>query len=75
MAIDISQYKNAVVIDHPLLKHKITQLRDKTTGTNQFKLLVKESAFDYCVEADSAYAHLLADDCRMNEVYLHFVAG
>ena len=33
------------------------------------------SAFDYCVEADSAYAHLLADDCRMNEVYLHFVAG
>ena len=41
MSIDISQYKNAIVIEHPLLKHKITQLRDKTTSTNQFILLVK----------------------------------
>ena len=44
MSIDISQYKNAIVIEHPLLKHKITQLRDKTTSTNQFRLLVKEVA-------------------------------
>ena len=44
MSIDISQYKNAIIIEHPLLKHKITQLRDKTTGTNQFRLLVKEVA-------------------------------
>ena len=44
MKIDISQYKNVVLLDHPLLQHKITNLRDKTTGTNQFRLLVKEIA-------------------------------
>ena len=42
MAIDISKYKNVTVLKHPLLTHKITQLRDKDTKTNQFKLLVKE---------------------------------
>ena len=42
MAIDISQYKNAILLHHPLLAHKITQLRDKTTKTNQFRVLVKE---------------------------------
>lgn len=55
MAIDISQYKNAVVLDHPLLKHKITQLRDKTTGTNQFRLLVKEIAI---LEGYEALRHI-----------------
>ena len=44
MAIDISKYKNAIVLKHPLLTHKITQLRDKETKTNQFRLLVKEIA-------------------------------
>ena len=42
--IDISQYKNAIVLKHPLITHKITQLRDKETKTNQFRLLVKEIA-------------------------------
>ena len=42
--IDLSKYKNYILLDHPLLKHKITNLRDKTTGTNQFRLLVKEIA-------------------------------
>ena len=55
MSIDISQYKNAIIIEHPLLKHKITQLRDKTTGTNQFKLLVKEIAI---LEGYEALRHL-----------------
>ena len=44
MKLDISQYKNVVLLNHPLLQHKITNLRDKTTGTNQFRLLVKEIA-------------------------------
>ena len=34
MSIDVSQYKNAVILSHPLLAHKITQLRDKDTKTN-----------------------------------------
>lgn len=39
---NIKDYPNATVIDHPLLKHKITKLRDKKTKTNEFKTLVKE---------------------------------
>ncbi|NLB48929.1 MAG: uracil phosphoribosyltransferase [Erysipelotrichia bacterium] len=35
-------YPNVTILDHPLLKHKITKLRDKTTKTNEFKNLVKE---------------------------------
>ena len=55
MAIDVSQYKNVILLDHPLLAHKITQLRDKDTKTNQFKLLVKEIAI---LEGYEALRHL-----------------
>ncbi len=41
---DINDYKTCTVLDHPLLKHKITKLRDKNTKTNEFRLLVKEIA-------------------------------
>lgn len=40
--MDFSQYKNVTVLNHPLLKHKITLLRDVNTGTNEFRALVKE---------------------------------
>lgn len=40
--IDLSKYTNVTYIDHPLLKHKITKLREKDTKTNDFKNLVKE---------------------------------
>ena len=33
-----------VVMDHPLIQHKISRLRDKTTGTNEFRSLVEEIA-------------------------------
>ena len=32
------------VFDHPLLKHKITHMRDKNTGTNEFRQMVEEIA-------------------------------
>ena len=32
------------ILSHPLLKHKITHLRDINTGTNEFRNLVKEIA-------------------------------
>jgi uracil phosphoribosyltransferase len=35
---------NLTVLDHPLIQHKLTLLRDKTTGTRDFKLLVSEIA-------------------------------
>lgn len=40
--IDISKYKNAVVLEHPLIKHKISKMRSVTTKTNYFRQLVKE---------------------------------
>ena len=42
--MNLKNKDNVILIDHPLLKHKITQLRDKETKTNQFRLLVKEIA-------------------------------
>lgn len=33
-----------MIMDHPLIKHKITRLRDKATGTNEFRSLVNEIA-------------------------------
>ncbi len=33
---------NLTVLDHPLIQHKLTLLRDKTTSTRDFKLLVSE---------------------------------
>lgn len=35
---------NVFVQDHPLIQHKITMLRDKSTGTNEFRKLVEEIA-------------------------------
>ncbi len=55
MSIDISKYKNAIVLNHPLITHKITQLRDKATKTNQFRLLVKEVTI---LEGYEALRHL-----------------
>ena len=36
--------ENIVVCDHPLIKHKITMLRNKETGTNEFRAMVEEIA-------------------------------
>ena len=35
---------NYVIMDHPLLKHKISMIRDERTGTNEFRALVEEIA-------------------------------
>ncbi|MCR4782335.1 MAG: uracil phosphoribosyltransferase [Lachnospiraceae bacterium] len=35
---------NVTVLDHPLIQHKISMLRDKQTGTNEFRSLVSEIA-------------------------------
>lgn len=36
--------ENVVIMEHPLIKHKISRLRDKNTGTNEFRTLVGEIA-------------------------------
>ncbi|MEO8295680.1 MAG: uracil phosphoribosyltransferase [Gemmatimonadota bacterium] len=37
-------FPNLTVIDHPLIQHKMTLLRDRKTGTRDFKQLVSEIA-------------------------------
>ncbi len=37
-------YNNVFYMTHPLIKHKISLLRDKKTGTNEFRKLVEEIA-------------------------------
>ena len=39
------------VLDHPLIQHKLAILRDKTTGTKEFRALVSEIAGLMCYEA------------------------
>lgn len=40
-----------ILIDHPLVQHKVALLRDKNTGTKEFKELVSEIATLLCYEA------------------------
>ena len=40
--MDIKEMENVTVLTHPLIQHKISRLRDKTTGTNEFRALVEE---------------------------------
>ena len=36
--------ENIIICDHPLIKHKVSMLRDKNTGTNEFRKIVGEIA-------------------------------
>lgn len=38
------EYKNVKVINHPMVQHKLTILRDKNTGVKEFRELVEELA-------------------------------
>ena len=50
--MDISQYKNVKVLNHPLLTHKITKLRNVKTKTNDFRQLVKNpQSGDFSLQA------------------------
>ena len=39
------------IVDHPLIQHKISLMRDKNTGTQEFRDLVSEVAMLLCYEA------------------------
>ena len=40
--ITMKKLSNVTVIDHPLIKHKLAVLRDKTTETKKFRELIRE---------------------------------
>jgi uracil phosphoribosyltransferase len=41
---------NVTVVDHPLVQHKLTLMRDKTTSTKGFRQLMREIATLLCYE-------------------------
>ena len=43
--------ENVSILDHPLLQHKLTLLRDKKTGSKEFRAIVGEIAMLMCYEA------------------------
>ena len=43
--------KQPMILDHPLVQHKVSLLRNKATGTKEFKVLVSELATLLCYEA------------------------
>jgi uracil phosphoribosyltransferase len=48
---DVNMDKQVFVMDHPLIQHKLTFLRDKNTGSKEFRELVSEIATLMCYEA------------------------
>ena len=41
---NFSDMDNVYIMDHPLIQHKISILRNKDTGTNEFRKLIEEIA-------------------------------
>jgi len=50
-----SPYPNVTVVEHPLVQHKLTILRDVKTGAKQFRELVKELAMLEAYEATRGF--------------------
>ena len=50
-----SPYPNVVVVDHPLVQHKLTILRSTQTGSKMFRELVKELAMLEAYEATRGF--------------------
>ena len=42
---------NVTITNHPLIQHKLALLRDKNTGSKDFRTLVSEIAALMCYEA------------------------
>ena len=53
---------NVHIMEHPLIKHKITLLRDENTGTSEFRHLVEEIAM---LEAYEAFRDLPLTDVEV----------
>lgn len=47
----MADLEKVIVCDHPLVQHKVTLLRDKNTGSKEFRELVHEISMFMCYEA------------------------
>ena len=54
---------NVIILNHPLLKHKISLMRDKATGTNEFRKLVEEVSL---LEGYEALSDLPTEDVEVD---------
>lgn len=54
--------ENIVIFKHPLIQHKISLLRDKNTGTNEFRKMVEEIAM---LEAFEAFSDLPTEEVEV----------
>lgn len=59
----IEDEQNVFILKHPLIQHKISKLRDKNTGTNEFRKLVEEIAM---LEGYEALADLPVEDVEID---------
>ncbi|MEM7464104.1 MAG: uracil phosphoribosyltransferase [Pseudomonadota bacterium] len=50
MPTQSTSHPNVTVIDHPLVQHKLTIMRDKQTSTASFRLLLREISLLLCYE-------------------------
>lgn len=46
----------ANILDHPVIKHKITILRDKNTGTSEFRQIIREISIMLAYEASKDFS-------------------
>ena len=60
--MDLRNEENITVFEHPLIQHKISFLRDKKTGTNEFRKLVEEIAM---LEGFEALSDLPTEDVEI----------
>ena len=40
--MNFKEEKNITIFEHPLIQHKISILRDKRTGTNEFRKVLRQ---------------------------------
>ena len=64
-------YKNIFVLDHPLIQHKLTRMRDVETSTRTFRELLKEIAllmgYEVTRDLPIAYEAIETPICRMEQ--------
>lgn len=60
--MNLTNEKNVIIFEHPLIKHKISMMRDKRTGTNEFRKLVEEVAM---LEGFEALSDLQTEDVEI----------
>ena len=56
--------ENVFIMDHPLIQHKISMLRNKNTGTNEFRKLIEEIAVRCEELCGKMRQHFMVDDLK-----------